>query len=595
MEKLRITSVRFEKYKAFNSFQLALHDFNVLVGPNNAGKSTIIGAFRILTEGLRRARAKNAEPIDVVGYRGWGYRINISDLPIASENIFFDYDDSVPARVSFRLSNGNHLRLHFPERGDCYLIPESKKRTPRSPSQFRADFNVDIGFVPILGPVEQRERLFAKEAARQALLTAGASRNFRNIWYHYPEDFENFRALIQTTWPGMDIEPPEYSGDGSELAMFCPEERHPRELCWAGYGFQVWCQMLTHIVKSKSVSLLVIDEPDIYLHSDLQRQLVALLHDLGPDILIATHSTEIIAECEPTSLLVVNKKSSSAHRVKDVSQLKRVFSALGSNLNPTLTQLARTRRVLFLEGMDFRIISIFARTLGYQRVANRSDFAVVQTEGFNPRRAVDLASGIDATIGGKVARAVVLDRDYRSKNEIDDVTKELQNHAFTVHIHNRKELENYLLDPSVIIRAIDARLTEKARRSGETKKPIPAIVGLLDEITNELRHDVFAQLQAKESEYIRRKSPHLDQATITADISKKFDQRWNKVDERLTLVPGKDVLSQINARLEKLVGISVSDVLIAQQLLVAEIHPDIKNLIELIAAFAKYNSESSLD
>jgi hypothetical protein len=168
--------------------------------------------------------------------------------------------------------------------------------------KFKVEFPIEIGFVPILGPVDLKEPLYAKEAARLALLTSGASRNFRNIWYHYPEDFERFRELVTSTWPGMDINPPELTGNFSHLAMFCPEERHLREICWAGYGFQVWCQMLTHIVKAASTSLLVIDEPDIYLHSDLQRQLVALLRDLGPDILIATHSTEIIAECEANSL-----------------------------------------------------------------------------------------------------------------------------------------------------------------------------------------------------------------------------------------------------------------------------------------------------
>lgn len=585
MGKHRITSVRFTKYKAFKNFQLSINDFNVLVGPNNTGKSTIIGAFRILAEGLRRARAKSAEPIDVVGYTGWGYRLNISELSIASENIFFDYDDAVPAQVKFRLSNGNHLRLHFPEQGHCYLIPESQNRIPRTPSKFREDFDVDIGFVPILGPVEQRERLYEKEAARLALLAAGASRNFRNIWYHYPDEFERFRELVQTTWPGMDIEPPEISGDGRELAMFCPEERHPRELCWSGYGFQVWCQMLTHIVKAKSASLLVIDEPDIYLHSDLQRQLVALLRELGPDILIATHSTEIIAECEPTSLLIVNKKSQSAQRVKDVSQLKRVFSALGSNLNPTLTQLAKTHRAVFVEGLDFQVLSVFARLLGYQRVANRADFAVVQTEGFNPKRAVDLAAGIDATIGGKVARAVVLDRDYRSDGEVADITDELKKHGFFVHIHRRKELENYLLDAAVISRTVDFRLAEKARRTGEEKKATPDIAVLIDEAANATRYDVFSQLLARESDFIRRKTPHLDPATVTTEISKRFDLAWSEPEGRLALIPGKDILSHVNSRLQELVGISVSDGQIAHQFRLHEVHPDIKHLVEQLATF----------
>lgn len=583
----RITSVRFNRYKAFENFQLALHDFNVLVGPNNAGKSTIIGAFRILAEGLRKARSRNAEPIEVTGFTGWGHRLNIADLPIASENIFFDYDDSTPAQVTFRLSNGNHLKLYFPEQGTCYLLPESPKRVPRTPSHFKADFDVEIGFVPILGPVEQKERLYEKEAARLALLTSGASRNFRNIWYHFPAEFETFRDLVKTTWPGMDINPPELAGDGRQLVMFCPEERHPRELCWSGYGFQVWCQMLTFIVKAASASTLVIDEPDIYLHSDLQRQLVSLLRELGPDILIATHSTEIIAECDPTSLLSVHKKKTSAQRVKDASQLKRVFSTLGSNLNPTLTQLAKTRRVLFVEGLDFQILSIFARTLGEQRVANRADFAVVQTEGFNPKRAVDLAAGIDAAVGNRVLRAAVLDKDYRCSDEVEDVAKELQKQSFQVHIHQRKELENYLLDGAAITRAVQARLAEKARRSGEPLLAMPDVAAILEEVIEDVRHYTFAQIQAREVEYRRRKAPHLDPATITAEISKRFDTAWSSHTGRLSLVPGKEVLAKINTRLQALVGVSISDGQIAQQIKAHEIHADIRALVESVSDFCR--------
>ena len=79
--------------------------------------------------------------------------------------------------------------------------------------------------MPILGPVEQHERLYDREAARRALFNYRAARNFRNIWYHYTEFFEEFRAAIHQTWPGMDIEPPKIdtSHEKARLYMFCPE------------------------------------------------------------------------------------------------------------------------------------------------------------------------------------------------------------------------------------------------------------------------------------------------------------------------------------------------------------------------------------
>lgn len=585
MATLHITTVRFSHYKAFKSFVIHLHEFNVLVGPNNSGKSTIVGAFRILHEGLRKARAKSPERIEVDGVVTMGYKLSIEDLPVAAENIFHNYDDSQSATVTFKLSNDSVLKLHFPERGVCLMVAEPKTGAVRSPRDFRTLFDVDVAFVPILGPVDQREQLYAKEAARLALMTSGASRNFRNIWYHYPEDFDKFRELVQTTWPGMDIERPEVGAEGRQLFMFCPEERYPREICWSGYGFQVWCQMLTFIVKASQASLLVIDEPDIYLHSDLQRQLVALLREFGPDILIATHSTEIIAECEPTSLLNINKRKNAASRVKDVSQLKRVFAALGSNLNPTLTQLAKTRRVVFVEGLDFQLLSVFARTLGMQRLANRSDFAVVQTEGFNPRRAVDLAAGIEKTVGAKVLKAAVLDRDYRSDAEVAEVKAELEKSGFKVHIHGRKEIENYLLVPACLQNALENRLRERARRSRMPAKPAPVVQELLAECMERHRHDVFAQLLARFQDFKKRNAAYLDQATVNAELSREFERRWAELGGRESLVPGKEVLAELNAKFQEQLGVTLTDGQIASQFNRATLAADLTNLLEMLHSF----------
>lgn len=314
-----------------------------------------MGAFRILAEAIRRARAKSPALVNGPNGETRGYQVNLGNIPVATENVFYNYDEERPASVSFRVSNGDHLTLFFPTRGICNLVCETSRKAVTSPTSFRQHFPIEIGFVPILGPVEHDEQLFQREAAREALLTHRASRNFRNIWHHYPDDFDQFRSLVQTTWPGMDIKKPEVdtTHDKPLLRMFCPEERMDREIFWAGFGFQVWCQMLTFIVINKGASLFIIDEPDIYLHSDLQRQLITVLRSLGPDILIATHSTEIIAEADPDEILVVTKKAHSAKRVADPSQLREIFGTLGSNLNPTLTQLARSKRVVYVEGKDF--------------------------------------------------------------------------------------------------------------------------------------------------------------------------------------------------------------------------------------------------
>lgn len=236
----RITSVRFTNYKAFSEYWATFRDFNVLVGPNNAGKSTILGALRILSEGIRKARARNPEPLRSIPGKIRGYAVDLRGLPVSTENVFHNYNDSEAATVAFRVSNGNQLILWFQEQGACHLVTESN-RPVRSTSDFKREFPLTIAFVPVLGPVEHNERLNEAETARRALFSHNASRNFRNIWHHFREGFAEFKDTVRTTWPGMDIDPPEltYFEDKPVLHMFCPEERFPRELYWSGFGFQV--------------------------------------------------------------------------------------------------------------------------------------------------------------------------------------------------------------------------------------------------------------------------------------------------------------------------------------------------------------------
>jgi hypothetical protein len=114
------TRVDFIHFKSFSRFSLKLRHFNILVGPNNAGKSTILTAFRILAAVMRKANSRKPELIRGPQGTTRGYSVDLRGISVAKENIFHNYDDSEPAFVDFHLSNGNKLTLYFPEQGSCY-------------------------------------------------------------------------------------------------------------------------------------------------------------------------------------------------------------------------------------------------------------------------------------------------------------------------------------------------------------------------------------------------------------------------------------------------------------------------------------------
>jgi len=86
--------VNFRSFKAFDTFALQLRHFNILVGPNNSGKSTILAAFRILAAGMRTANRRRPRLIHGPTGQTMGYSVDLRAISIAEENIFYNYDDS---------------------------------------------------------------------------------------------------------------------------------------------------------------------------------------------------------------------------------------------------------------------------------------------------------------------------------------------------------------------------------------------------------------------------------------------------------------------------------------------------------------------
>lgn len=584
---IAITSVEFRKFKAFSHYSVSLQHVNILVGPNNCGKSTILGTFRALAAGIRRARAKSVEWVPGPEGRTFGWRVPDDAIPISIENVHTDYEDS-DSSVTFRLSNGNRLQLFFPKDGGCFLVPIEAKGAIRTPSHFKNSFPITIGVVPVLGPVEHEEELLKEETVRKGLATHRASRHFRNYWYYFPENFDEFSRLVEETWPGMEVERARKVDTLSQkLTMFCVENRITRELFWAGSGFQIWCQLLSHISRSKEDTILVIDEPEIYLHPDVQRQLLNILRSSGPDILLATHSTEIMSEADHSEIILVDKSKRSGHRLKDIEGVQKALEVIGSIQNITLTQLARNRRLIFVEGFsDFRIIRRFAQKIGLLELASGIDLTPVESGGFSSWESIlSFAKVFEKAVGRSVNIGVVYDRDYIPQEKVDDIIQDLSKHLEMVHIHSRKEIENYLLNIGALEKALWKAIQEKSKRTGKNPTSPKPVQEILDNITKTMRGDIQAQYIAKRSHYFQGKK--LDEATINAETIKFFDDKWNKIETRMKIVPGKEVLKRLREVVQREYSVNLTYNKIIDEINPNQIPSDLLSLLENLEKYRK--------
>lgn len=578
-----ITSVEFFNFKALNHFSVRLQHMNVLVGPNNSGKSTVLSSLRVLAEGLRQGRAKSADRVPGPDGDTIGYRLPEKNLPISVENVHTDYTET-DSRVVFRLSNGNTLQLFFPIDEGCVLLPDAGGKPTRTPSEFRRAFPISVGIVPVLGPVEHEEVIRDEETVRRGLATHRASTHFRNYWLTYPAGFDDFAQLVRETWPGMDIQRPERVPMSNKLRMFATEDRIDRELSWSGFGFQIWCQLLTHISRSRGDTLLVIDEPEIYLHPDVQRQLLGILRSAGPDVVLATHSTEMMGEADPSEILMIDKARRSAQRLRDVVEVQAALDAIGSLQNITLTKLARNRKIVFVEGdHDYRIIRRFAKQANFAALATGNDLTVVESGGFSAWERVEATAwGLEQMLsGGALQIAAIFDRDYFAQEEIDHILGKLRQHLKLAHIHLRKEIENYLLVPWVLDRAFRKAVAERQHRSGIAVPIAESIPEMLERLTVPLRNKIQGQYVSKRTHYMGPRSSE-DASVFAADTMEWFDAKWGDLNTRMEIVPGKEVLRSLREQLQMGYSVNLTDAKIIDEFRRNEIPGDMLTLLDLL-------------
>lgn len=581
--KETITSIDFKGYKALGNFSIRLTRRNVLVGPNNCGKSTIIGALRVLAEGIRIARSKSPERIIVGETVERGYKIPQESIAISTENVHTNYQD-IDSTVTFRVSNGNLLRLVFAEKGGCVLIPETSRAAVLSPKSFKSAFPISITVIPVLGPLEHDEQRVEPATVQRNLHTTRASRHFRNYWYYRPEEFQRFSDLIEKTWPNIKIDKP--VDDGDCLHMFCTEERIPRELYWSGFGFQIWCQLLTHLVREDDASMIVVDEPEIYLHPDLQRQLLDILFALGPAIVMATHSAEMIGASDPRDVVLIDKKTRSGKRLASNELVQSVLDLIGSVHNVTLTRIAKHRRVIFVEGRDYPILLRLAHVGGYAEISSGPDLPAVSSDGFsNWTKIRDTAWGIKKILGGPFRMASLLDRDYRAQEEIEAIKKELESEIDLALFLSRKEIENYLLIPSALCAVINAETKRKSQPKHETPCTETEVTQELITITDPLSNEVRAQYAAYRSEYLSKTGDKRAAATLIREAGDWFEQEWADLEGRLRICPGKTVLSRFRDWAQARYGVTLTTASITSKMTKRDLPLDLVRILEAILEF----------
>ena len=248
-----------------------------------------------------------------------------------------------------------------------------------------------------------------------------------------------------------------------------------------------------------------------------------------------------------------------------------------------MTKLSKDRKVLFVEGSDFGLLRRFARKLGLNRLAEGTALTVIPVGGFSQWPKIEDAAWTFANIlRAEVKLSALFDHDYRCPDKIEYFLTRIRTCVLRCYVLQRKELENYLLHPETISKAISRRLEERgmdARLASEGD-----VRQLLESITSGLEREVSAQCYAHRLRYYEKSG--LDQSTILRESFQWFETQWNVLDTRLHLIPGKGILSALNRHLQQEQHINLTHATIMAAMTQREIPQDLREILEAFEDFA---------
>jgi hypothetical protein len=215
-------------------------------------------------------------------------------------------------------------------------------------------------------------------------------------------------------------------------------------------------------------------------------------------------------------------------------------------------------------------------------------------EGFNPERIKSLISGIEATLGSAIRSAVVLDGDFRCDDEKEQIKESCEKFSNYVAIHSRNEIENFLLVPDAIDRALKSRVEDRDRRAGNGEPFAPLAVAAMQRYADTAKIEVQSRLIADRKDFERKKGSKVHDAGINASALKDFERRWNTNEGRLALLPGKETLAAINKEAQEKFSVSLTPTAIIDAMHVAEVPPEMIQLIEMLKSLSVSNPDDLL-
>jgi hypothetical protein len=575
-----IKQLQLKNFRGFEDHCLDFRELTVVVGANNAGKSTIVEALRIVSiVATRFKRLPLVNPPDWLGaYEGRasiGVSPSLLNLEINFESIWYLYDN--PASITVKFENGSEIQIYVHKDGLCFAsIYDQNGRLVSSQSRARDAVVPSVSIMPQIGPLRLIEEVLKDDYVRRVASSYLASLHFRNQLKVFQDYLPQLRIAVTETWPGMEIEELIVPGafERAIISLHVRNEDFVGEIGIMGHGMQMWLQTIWFLCRIQGSDTVILDEPDVYLHADMQRRLIRYIRGRFPQILLTTHSVEIMAEVDPENILIVDRHRARSQYASSAPAVQSFVERIGSAHNVHLARLWSTRRLILVEGKDLKYLKILQNKLFPE---SQHPIDSIPNMPINGWGGWSYAIGSDRlmknAIGDQIQTYCIFDRDYHHEGEIAQRHQQARVIGVYLHIWSKKEIENFFLNPSTIQRFIGKRVPRRINAPSRDE-----VANQIQVITDSLEDGAFDALSSEYLAADRGGGPRRANEKARTRLREVRDATGSVVD----IISGKELISRLSNWSQTEFGVSFSASALLKEFNLDEIPNELIHVLDSI-------------
>ena len=479
-----IRKLEVRNFKRFRDATFEFDDQIIIVGPNNCGKTTVLQAIALWSEAWHHwiqdedasGWLRNDSRSEVGAHQGSYVKTRLETIhTLAVMNVahlWHDKDVREPIILAMHTNKWRVvLELHFESSGTPTVRPTDA--VSRRELRTCAVTPLSTVYVPSALRIEPTESMFEEDVLQARLPRGRGSSVLRNMLLRLAESKEKWSRLTNEIRAlfGYEIRRPSRR---EPLGVFY---RHSDEDSWlelacAGSGFLQVLLLISSSLYNKP-QVVMIDEPDMHLYRLLQNRVYDLLPRLqGSQIIASSHSDVFIDAADLDHLRSVTNAGlvgveypplPSRH---DTQAARRPLKDALLLTNSDIHTAKAVERILYVEGKtDIPILKAWARAIGHPVLSFLEKpfwrpTSSRKKEGVATRHYKAIKTIVSAFRGIELC-----DRNRRKIVANDGDNSRGKPRTPPRIYWRRYEIENYLLQPDVMLRFIEKRGADEETRT----------------------------------------------------------------------------------------------------------------------------------